>query len=376
MVRAEGRMVSAPPPCRVGRDRQRQLGVVEGHRMDRPVLGRTVHGDDVADVHPWRPGRADAGPRARSPRPAAALGRSPPRSAGTGTAGRRASRWCIAVVAVRGRPTITQRPLDRPTGFVAVLGVPGLDAEPLYEPLHEQVLDGVHGVAVVADVLLDGDEEVVEARPATRRGRGRTSPSAPGPVRPAHQPWPPPPRAYGRSDGRCEWTRSPPGSRRRRPTARGCRCGCGTTPAASASPGSASRRSGATWTTSFRIAFCLAHPGGRLHLVTDDHPPLPVADDARPASGPRRRATAVRVHRAVPALAAHLRRLGRLARRRRAPPGWRRSGRPRRCPGHRPGPPPPGRPRRGAALVPGQPRARGPCRRRRAPLRAALLGDR
>lgn len=36
---------------------------------------------------------------------------------------------------------------------------------------------------------------------------------------------------------------------------------------------------GATWTTSFRIAFCLAHPGGRLHLVTDDHPPLPVADE-------------------------------------------------------------------------------------------------
>ena len=35
---------------------------------------------------------------------------------------------------------------------------------------------------------------------------------------------------------------------------------------------------GATWTTSFATAFCLAQPGGRLLLVTGDHEPLPVED--------------------------------------------------------------------------------------------------
>ena len=37
---------------------------------------------------------------------------------------------------------------------------------------------------------------------------------------------------------------------------------------------------GRTWTTSFRTAFCLAEPDGRLLLVNGEHPPLPVADGA------------------------------------------------------------------------------------------------
>ena len=104
------RLLRVAPPAGVRRQRPAELLAMEVQAVDRIVLGRAVDGGDVADVEPGR----GAGGAARVVVLVREVGRRHrvgelPRR-GKRNCGSSASRWCSAVVADRGRPTMITGP--------------------------------------------------------------------------------------------------------------------------------------------------------------------------------------------------------------------------------------------------------------------------
>ena len=176
-----------------------------------------------------------------------------------------------------------------------VPGVPLLDPKALYQPLHDQRLDALYRRRVASHLPPDGVDETVE--PDLPSVGAEIGPARPllGPfdkvISGGHH-------RGERTVGRVDAALDPAGDEitAGTPTSPSYREGVSVWVWDDAGrfgfPRIGIEAVGRTWTTSLGTAFCMATPDDRLLLVSEDHPPLPVADAAgRPrvlAAGPLR----------------------------------------------------------------------------------------
>ena len=177
--------VRGSPPPRMRRHGQRQLGVVEGQGVDGKVLRRTVDRGDVANV-----GRRTF---ARATRISCLR-----RDVGRGNRVVELPRTQVAKLRIHreemvqcGRPGTRQpedhqRAFDTMLHFRTVLGVPRFDAQSDHEPIDDQRFDA-RDRFVVAYVVLDGGQKMIESHLPSRRSEIRQARCSPARVRPARR---------------------------------------------------------------------------------------------------------------------------------------------------------------------------------------------